>query len=146
MKTYTGWTPLVVAAGTDLKGDNAGYFAYTTYMPSRAFVDLMRKALGPTEGSRMVRDIYQNTKVANRSYATSKSDKVGPEELQKATIDLARKYMAEGMDFEAALDKAGTEAATVAKASHGTLKAVSKTEYLAVCEAEDLALKAVLAD
>ena len=154
MKTYTDWKQLKTAAGTDKKdGSYSEFFAYLTVRPTFAFVEGMRGLLGAAEGDRMTRDVYQQTKVANRSAATSKSDKVSPEELQRTTMTLVKQYRDEAIAagstpdaaFDFAMDKAAAEAHTEAKATHDTLQKVSKTEYLRICCDEDFVLKEVFA-
>ena len=143
MKTYLNWIKLQVAAATD-KDRNLEYFSYDTYRPTGRHVEAFRTAMG-VEGLRMLRDVYQQTKVANRSAATSKSDKVSPEELQRATLDIMEQAIASGKTFAEAKAVANATAASVAKASHGTLAKITKCEYMRICTVEDFIIKEVFA-
>ena len=140
MKTYLNWVKLQVAAATDKDRNETEYFSYDTYRPTAVHVDAFRTAMG-AEGLRMLRDVYQQTKVANRSAATSKSDRVSPEELQRATLDIMEQAIASGKTFA----EANATAASAAKASHGTLAKISKREYMRICATEDFVIKEVFA-
>jgi len=145
MKTYMNWVKLQVAAATDRKGDESSYFAYDTYRPTAAQVKGFVTGMGEAEGKRMLRDVYQQTKVANRSAATSKSDKVSAEELQRTTLRLLEEAVASGKTIAQAVAHASANAAGVAAASHGTLASISKKQYLAICATEDVIIKEVFA-
>jgi len=144
MKTYLNWVKLQVAAATDKDRNETEYFSYDTYRPVATHVDAFRTAMG-AEGLRMLRDVYQQTKVANRSAATSKSDRVSPEELQRATLDIMEQAIASGKTFADAKAVANATAASVAKAAHGTLAKISKREYMRICAVEDFIIKEVFA-
>ena len=144
MKTYLNWVKLQVAAATDKDRNETEYFSYDTYRPVATHVDAFRTTMG-AEGLRMLRDVYQQTKVANRSAATSKSDRVSPEELQRATLDVMEQAIASGKTFADAKAVANATAASVAKAAHGTLAKISKCEYMRICAVEDFIIKEVFA-
>ena len=144
MKTYLNWVRLQVAAATDKDRNETEYFSYDTNRPTAVHVDAFRTAMG-AEGLRMLRDVYQQTKVANRSAATSKSDRVSPEELQRATLDVMEQAIASGKTFADAKAVANATAASVAKAAHGTLAKISKREYMRICATEDFVIKEVFA-
>ena len=144
MKMYLNWIRLQVAAATDKDRNETEYFSYDTYCPTGRHVEAFRIAMGD-EGLRMLRDVYQQTKVANRSAATSKSDKVSPEELQRATLDIMEQAIASGKTFAEAKAVANATAASAAKASHGTLAKITKREYMRICATEDFVIKEVFA-
>ena len=144
MKTYLNWVKLQVAAATDKDRNETEYFSYDTNRPTAVHVDAFQDTMGD-EGLRMLRAVYQQTKVANRSAATSKSDKVSPEELQCVTLNIMELAIANGKTFAEARVLANATAASVAQSAHGTLAKVSKREYMRICAVEDFIIKEVFA-